>query len=113
VGQGSVEPTEHRGRGTDVITPKKYEHTMELLVHNIAKLRAHALKIWIESGKPEGAFIDYEASVDDDGEPYDPICIYLGIIFNGDIDEAGLQESDTRTSETRLVTALSPTDTLH
>ena len=87
---------------------------MELLVHNIGKLRAHALKLWIESGKPEGAFIDYEASVDDDGEPFDPICIYLGVIFNGDLDEAGLQESATRTSEAGLMTALwPPTETLH
>ena len=32
--------------------PKKYEHTMELLVHDVAKLRAFALKAWIEDGKP-------------------------------------------------------------
>jgi hypothetical protein len=93
--------------------PKKYELTLELLVHNVAKLRAYALKMWIESGKPEGAFIDYETSVDDDGEPYEPIRTYLGIIFNGDIDEAGLQESASRTGEVDFLTALRPpTDTL-
>ena len=88
--------------------PKKYEHTMELLVHDVGKLRAFALKAWIEQGRPEGAFAEYEASVDDDGECRDPICLYLGIIFNGDIDGAGLQESDTRTSEVDLITALQP-----
>jgi hypothetical protein len=88
--------------------PKKYEHTMELLVHDVAKLRAFALKAWIEDGKPEGAFAEYEASVDDDGECYDPICLYLGIIFNGDIDRAGLQESGTRTGEVDFITALWP-----
>ena len=93
--------------------PKKYEHTMELLVHDVAKLRAFALKAWIEDGKPEGAFAEYEASVDDDGECYDPICLYLGIIFNGDIDRAGLQESGTRTGEVDFIRALRPpTDTL-
>ena len=93
--------------------PKRYEHTMELLVYNVAKLRAYALKVWIDSGKPEGAFIDYEVSVDDDGEPRDPICIYLGIIFDGDIDEASLQESGTRTGEADFTAALWPmTDTL-
>lgn len=93
--------------------PKKYEHTLELLVYDVAKLRAHALKVWIEEGRPEGAFADYEASVDDDGEPYDPVSIYLGIIFNGDIDEASLQETGTRTGEVDMITALwPPTDTL-
>ena len=101
------------GTKTYVTTPKKYEHTLELLVYDVAKLRAYALKVWIEGDKPEGAFIEYEASIDDDGEPYDPICIYLGIIFNGDIDGASLQESGTRTGEVDFITALwPPTDTL-
>ena len=93
--------------------PRKYEHTLELLVHDVARLRAYALKIWIEEGRPQGAFAEYEASVDDDGEPYDPVCLYLGIIFDGDIGEAGLQESGTKTGEVDFITALRPpTDTL-
>jgi hypothetical protein len=92
---------------------RKYEHTLELLVHDVARLRAYALKVWIGDGRPPGAFAEYEASVDDDGEPYDPISLYLGIIFDGDIGEAGLQESGTKTGEVDFITALQPpTDTL-